>query len=96
MLHLFLEKIVAIPYLRGDESVLAFLSVQQQNEWEQAQQVTSVPSLWNSSSKGSANWRDALRSAEIPHNGARILMDFITQLDYMDGHLKKLVSTSDR
>jgi len=96
MLGLFLEKVVSIPYLRGDESLLAFLSVQQQVEWEQAQQVTAVPSLWNSSCKGSVNWRDALRSAEIPHNGARILMDFITQLDYLEGHLKKLVAGSTR
>tara|TARA_B110000305_G_C19363072_1_gene600450 strand:- start:423 stop:1136 length:714 start_codon:yes stop_codon:yes gene_type:complete len=85
-----------IPYLRGDDSVLAFLSVQTEKDWEQAQQVTAQPNLWNSASQGSIKWREALRSAEIPHNGLRILMDFITQLDYMEGHLKKMVNDANK
>jgi hypothetical protein len=76
--------------------VLAFLSVQTEKDWEQAQQVTAQPNLWNSASQGSIKWREALRSAEIPHNGLRILMDFITQLDYMEGHLKKMVNDANK
>ena len=90
MLGYFLQNLVEIPYVRGDASVLAFLSVQNEGEFESARTATSVPDLFTDTSAGAVKWRDALRSAEIPHNGQRVLMDFIGQLEYLEAHLKKL------
>jgi hypothetical protein len=91
MLGLFLQNLVEIPYVRGDASVLAFLSVQNESEFDSARTATALPDLFSDTSAGAVKWRDALRSAEIPHNGQRVLMDFISQLEYLEAHLKKLV-----
>jgi len=94
MLGLFLEYLVQIPYVRGDPSVLAFLSVQNEQEFDAAKAATAIADLFTDTSAGAIKWRDALRSATIPHNGQRVLMDFITQLEYLEGHLKKLVTAT--
>ena len=94
MLGIFLENLVQIPYVRGDPSVLAFLSVQNETEFESAKTATALPDLFSDTSAGAIKWRDALRSATIPHNGQRVLMDFIHQLEYLEGHLKKLVTST--
>ena len=94
MLGLFLEQLIQIPYVRGDPSVLAFLSVQNEKEFEAAKTATAIPDLFTDTSAGAIKWRDALRSATIPHNGQRVLMDFISQLEYLEGHLKKLVTAT--
>jgi hypothetical protein len=70
--------------------VLAFLSVQNESEFESARSATSLHDLFTDTSAGAVKWRDALRSASIPHNGQRVLMDFISQLEYLEGHLRKL------
>ncbi|GMH77840.1 hypothetical protein TrST_g12448 [Triparma strigata] len=94
MLGIFLENLVQIPYVRGDPSVLAFLSVQNESEFDAAKTATAIPDLFSDTSAGAIKWRDALRSATIPHNGQRVLMDFINQLEYLEGHLKKLVAAT--
>jgi hypothetical protein len=92
MLSIFLEKIVNIPYVRGDSSVLAFLSIQNEKEWEEAQKQTALEDLFTSKSTGCQMWRKTLASAVIPENGQRILLDFISQLDYLSGHISKMLS----
>lgn len=74
--------------------MLAFLSVQNESEFDAAKTATAIPDLFSDTSAGAIKWRDALRSATIPHNGQRVLMDFINQLEYLEGHLKKLVAAT--
>lgn len=62
-LTLFLEKIVASPYLMNDKTVVAFLTTENDEEWEEQKQTLSV---LENAGDGHLHWVGALVHSELP------------------------------
>ena len=80
-LNLFLMHISQIPYLRSDVSVLAFVSIQDDTEWEAAKKQTGT---MDDAGEGHLRWMRALRSCALPNNVDRILLDIKQQIEPLE------------
>jgi hypothetical protein len=81
------DGVMRIPFVRGDPSVSAFLTLQDQDEFGAAKEQTGqVP--WNKDlSEGIVAWRDGV-SASSPKHWDRLINDFKVQLDQIEKDAK--------
>jgi len=80
-LNLYLESIVEIPFLRSDTALLAFLSVQDDRDWEKAQAATSTATCFTDQTEGCVMWRTVANQSTMPGNAERILQDLAKQIE---------------
>jgi hypothetical protein len=66
-LNIFMEKLANNAYLRGDPSLLAFISVADPSAWEAAKVAGETVPV----SQGLTVWRNALTKAVVPENSDR-------------------------
>jgi len=67
LLRLFLEELVRIPFVRGDPSLTAFLSCNDDKEFEAAKESTGRLTIFTDQSEGLAAWRDGLADSRPLH-----------------------------
>ena len=77
-LNLFLMHLSLVPYFRDDASVLAFVSIQDDKEWEAAKKQTVT---MDNAGEGHLRWFRALRSCALPDHVDRILLDIKQQVE---------------
>lgn len=90
LLGIFLNRCCESPYLRGDQAMLAFLSTQNDKDWEAAKLETCKSDLFSDQSVGAINWKRNVIEQDPPHNSDRIILDFRTQLDWMESVTKAI------
>ena len=92
----FMDEVVSNPFLRGDEALLSFLSVQVDKEFEKAKAAASQTNMFNDSYAGCIAWRDYILHNPAPDNMDRVVLDLRKQLDYLDKSYTALLATSKK
>ena len=88
-LRFFMENLVKIPFVRGDPSLIAFLSCQDDKDFEAAREQTSKLTVFTDQSEGTVAWREGLATSS-PLNWDRLIYDFKNQLDVFERDAKTL------
>lgn len=87
---MFVENVCKNPYLRGDSSVLAFLSTQSDRDWDAARTEFGATDLFSDTSAGCTRWRESVTNIKQDPNGERVLTDVRGQLDGLERELRNL------
>lgn len=92
LLNLFLNSLVSVPFLRDDESLIAFLSLQATKDWEKTQTLHSSP-ISEITTVGYRSWVRNLDEFVEPANSERMILDFKRQLDLLKEQFRLLEVT---
>ena len=94
LLRYFIDELVRIPFVRGDPSLTAFLSCQDDKDFEAAKEQTAKLTVMTDQSEGLAAWRDGL-AASSPQHWDRIVNDFKGQIEQVEKNAKLLRASVD-
>ena len=92
----FLSEVVANPFLRGDASVIQFLSNQVEKDFEKAKATTSQTNMFSDSYIGCVAWRDYVLYNPAPDNMDRVVLDIRKQLDFLEKCYTSLLASTKR
>lgn len=92
-LQLFMRQICSIPFLRTDSSLKAFLSVQDEKEFETIVKSNSKGDLAIEETEGALAWQALLAQTPIPEDADRAVVDVKRQLDSMTKCLQQMEAT---
>jgi hypothetical protein len=95
-LQKFISDVVANPYLRGDEAIISFVSVQQEKELEKAKAAASRTNIFNEPYIGCIAWREYLLNNPAPDNIDRVVLDLRKQLDFIEKSYNAALAASRR
>mmetsp|Transcript_24749 Transcript_24749/g.32321 ORF Transcript_24749/g.32321 Transcript_24749/m.32321 type:complete len:497 (+) Transcript_24749:31-1521(+) len=83
LLGIFLDQVVQVPYLRTDNSLLAFLSAQSEAEWTSQKQTTGQLTVLTDTSPGCNRWKEDISNVHLPPNVDRLLQETRERLNRM-------------
>ena len=94
-LGIFLVRLMRIPYLRSDQTVLKFLSLNNDSEWK-SYKASCKPEEEKDAGEGYERWIKAINRYEMPKNAERLVNDVMRQLDSHERVQSALIKSSQR
>lgn len=95
LLRHFVNGLSAIPFVRSDASLLAFLSCQGDRDWQAAKESTAKATLMTDIAEGTSLWKGAVANCDMPTSWDRTIHDFRRQLDVIESCLRNLRKALD-
>ncbi|OQR84631.1 hypothetical protein ACHHYP_13130 [Achlya hypogyna] len=92
-LALFLNHVVASPFLRQDASVVGFLTVVDDGEWDHVKKSSAV---MEHAGEGHLRWMKCLLHTEVPEDAEQLLVGLKRDAEFVDKCCSDLLSSSKR